>query len=62
MSRHATDIAADIVLAQVNDGLVPVDLYQEGTIAGLNVDVLIEQAEDLYELSESTFEESLDLD
>lgn len=62
MSRSQTEIAADIVLAQVNDGLVPVDLYQEGTIAGINVDTLIEQAEDLYELSETTFEESLDLD
>lgn len=62
MSRNQTEIAADIVLAQVNDGLVPVDLYQEGTLAGLNVDVLIDQAEELHELSETTFEESLDLE
>jgi len=58
--RSLVVIAADIVEIQATEGAVPTDLYTEGTLAGLNVDALIEQAEDLYALSEETFEEAFD--
>jgi len=58
--RSLVVIAADIVEQQAEDGAVSADLYVEGTNAGLNVDALIEQAEDLYALSEETFEEAFD--
>lgn len=58
--RSTVDIAADIVEQQVNQGAVRVDLYTEGNLAGLNVDVLIEQAEELYAISEEQFEETFD--
>jgi hypothetical protein len=32
----------------------------EGTNAGLNVDTLIEQAEEIYAVSEETFQETFD--
>jgi len=62
--RSVEAIAADIVTAQAEDGLVPVDLYQEGTLAGLNVEALIERAEDLYELANETLDlpEGFDFD
>lgn len=60
--RSQVEIGADIVQAQANEGAVSVDLYMEGTNAGLNVDALIEQAEDLYELSEGLIEETFDTD
>lgn len=60
--RSQVIIAADIVEEQVSQGAVGADLYAEGKNAGLNVDVLIEQAEDLYALSEETFDEALSND
>lgn len=60
--RSQVIIAADIVEEQATQGAVGVDLYTEGTNAGLNVDVLIEQAEDLYALSEETFDEAISND
>lgn len=58
--RSQVEIGADIVQAQAKEGAVPVDLYMEGNNAGLNVDALIEQAEDLYELSEGLIEKTFD--
>ena len=58
--RSTVVIAADIVEIQATEGAVGADLYMEGTNAGLNVDALIEQAEELYALSEETFEEAFD--
>lgn len=60
--RSQVVIAADIVEEQATQGLVSTDLYTEGNLAGLNVDVLIEQAEDLYALSEETFDEAISND
>lgn len=58
--RKPEVIGADIVEAQAVDGSVPTDLYMEGSEAGLNVDNLIDQAVELYELSEETFNEACD--
>lgn len=58
--RNQIVVAADIVESQAMDGAVSTDLYMEGTNLGLNVDVLIEQAEEIYALSEESFEETLD--
>jgi hypothetical protein len=58
--RSQVVIAADIVESQATEGLVSTDLYMEGTDAGLDVDTLIEQAEDIYAVSEETFQETLD--
>jgi len=58
--RSQVVIAADIVEEQATEGLVSTDLYMEGTNAGLNVDTLIEQAEEIYAVSEETFHQTLD--
>jgi len=58
--RSQVVIAADIVDSQATEGLVSTDLYMEGTNAGLNVDTLIEQAEEIYAVSEETFQETFD--
>ena len=58
--RSQVVIAADIVESQATEGLVRTDLYMEGTNAGLNVDTLIEQAEEIYAVSEETFQETFD--
>ena len=58
--RSQVAIAADIVESQATEGLVRTDLYMEGTNAGLNVDTLIEQAEEIYAVSEETFQETFD--
>jgi phosphoribosylformimino-5-aminoimidazole carboxamide ribonucleotide (ProFAR) isomerase len=58
--RSKVVIAADIVESQAIEGLVSTDLYMEGTNAGLNVDTLIEQAEEIYAVSEETFQETFD--
>lgn len=56
--RSKVVIAADIVEEQATQGLVSTDLYTEGNLAGLNVNALIEQAEELYAISEETFEDT----
>jgi phosphoribosylformimino-5-aminoimidazole carboxamide ribonucleotide (ProFAR) isomerase len=58
--RSQVVIAADIVESQATECLVSTDLYMEGTNAGLNVDTLIEQAEEIYAVSEETFQETFD--
>jgi len=58
--RSQVVIAADIVESQATEGLVSTDLYMEGTNAGLNVDALTEQAEEIYAVSEETFQETFD--
>lgn len=62
--RSQEAIAADIVEEQATQGLVSTDLYTEGNLAGLNVDALIERAEDLYELANQTLDlpEGFDFD
>lgn len=58
--RSVLDIAADIVEIQATEGVIPTDLYAEGQNAGLVVDVLVQQAEELYELSNEQIEQTLD--
>ena len=60
MPRTLVEIAADIIEEQVNQGAVSTDLYMEGTNSGLNVDVLIENAEGLYDIAAEELEETLD--
>lgn len=56
-TRDAVQVAADIVEEYATTGVVSTDLYTEGNLSGLDVDALMEQAEDLYALSESGIEE-----
>lgn len=51
--------AADIVAAQAKDGVVPTDLYIKGNNLGLDVDGLIESAEELYDIAEDEIENTL---
>lgn len=62
MERELLEVAADIVEEWATQGVVSTDLYARGTLLGLNVDVLIEQAEDLYELSNEQLEATLNPD
>jgi len=60
MPRTLVEIAADIIEEKVNQGVVSTDLYMEGTNSGLNVDVIIENAEGLYDIAAEELEETLD--
>lgn len=59
MARSNVQICADIVESTVQRGVVDVDLYMEATNAGINVDAVMERAEDLYALATEEFEETV---
>lgn len=62
MPRTLVEIAADIVEQEVRDGAVATDTYIEGRNAGLNVDALIEQAEELYDFAAEELEATVSND
>lgn len=62
MPRTLVEIAADIVEQEVQDGAVATDTYIEGQNAGLNVDALIERAEELYDIATEELEATVNND
>lgn len=58
--RDPVEIAADIVCLTSEGVTLSADLQMEAQAAGIHVPALLEMAEELYELSEETFNETFD--